>query len=389
MYQRILALSLQAKASAFILGPRQTGKTTLIEQSKVSLSYNLLSSTEFIRLNRDPEIVFNECSKLSKSKQHYVWIDEVQKIPALLDTVHQTIEKYKNIHFILSGSSARKLRKYGVNLLGGRALDLRLYNLTIEELGKDYNLDLALNFGTLPKIYSLLIDQQAELAKDLLYSYLTTYLDEEIKKEALVKDLQPFQRFLEVAAQSIATTVNFSKISDDSLISDTAVKNYFSILEDTLIGFLLPGYHLSTRKQLTKHPKFYLFDNGVTRAITGSLNSPASGLEKGALFEQFVIQEIRRLNDYYKKRFKLFFWLTESGAEVDLLITKGKEILLAVECKASKTINKRDLSGLKAFKKDFPKVKCYICAPVEREIEIDKGFSAINLNKLVEVFKKL
>ena len=257
--------------------------------------------------------------------------------------------------------------------------------MTSVELANEFDLELAIQFGTLPKIYKLIKDSQSELALELLSAYVTIYLEQEIKQEALVRDLQPFQRFLEVSAQCSGKLINFSKISDESQISHTAVTNYFSILEDTLIGFFLPAYHASVRKQLIKQPKFYFFDNGVNRSILNTLNSPLSGLEKGAMFEQFIIQEIRRVNDYYRKKLKFYFWRTEAGAEVDLLLCKADKILLAIECKSSKFINKRDLSGLRAFKKDYPQVKTVVCAPVEREIEIDEGFSAVGVEELVKM----
>lgn len=384
MYKRLLFAKDLPKTSCFIFGPRQTGKTTLLETVPTKIHYNLLQNSEYLRLNKNPDIIFNECSKLESTKKHRVWIDEVQKVPKLLDAVHRTIEKFKNIDFILSGSSARKLKQHGVNLLGGRALDYKFHPLTTLELEDDFNLDQALCFGTLPRIYQTYSESQTELALELLRSYVSIYLEEEIKKEALVRELDLFQRFIEVAAQSSASLINFSKIADESQISHTATRNYFSILEDTLIGFFLPAFHLSVRKQLIKQPKFYLFDNGVNRAIVNMLSAPLSGLEKGAMFEQFVIQEVRRINDYFRKGFNLYFWRTEAGAEVDLLICRGTKILLAVECKASAIINKRDLSGLKAFKKEYPKVPTLICAPVEREVEIEKSFDAINIVNLVK-----
>jgi predicted AAA+ superfamily ATPase len=388
MYQRLLFSDGSPKTSCFILGPRQTGKTTLLETLNISVQYNLLQSSEFVRLSRDPDLIFKECSKLNQKLKHTIWIDEVQKIPKVLDVVHRTIEKFKNINFILSGSSARKLRAEGVNLLGGRALDFKLHPLTSIELKDEFSLETSLKFGTLPKISSLLHEGDSELAIDLLNSYVSTYLDEEIQKEALVRDLQPFQRFLEVAAQAAGGLINFSKIADDSQISHTAAVNYFSILQDTLIGFLLDPYHASVRKQLIKQPKFYFFDNGVNRAILNTLGSAPTGLEKGVMFEQFVIQEVRRVNDYFKKRLKLYFWRTEAGAEVDLLLCRGSKILLAVECKASPHVKKRDLSGLKAFKKDYPKVKTLVCAPVERDQEIEAGFTVVTLKSLITAVRE-
>jgi predicted AAA+ superfamily ATPase len=389
MYKRLLFAKQKPTESCFILGPRQTGKTTLLQTLDTKIHYDLLESSEFLRLSKDPDVIYRECKKLDQKATHLVWIDEVQKIPKLLDVVHRSMEKFKNIKFLLSGSSARKLKAVGTNLLGGRALNYKFHPLTSIELAEEFELDLALRFGTLPRIYELIKSDQAELAKEYLNAYVTIYLEEEIKRESLVRELPPFQRFLEVAAQCSGNLINFSKISDESQISHTATTNYFSILEDTLIGFFLAPYHKSIRKQLSKQPKFYFFDNGVNRAVLNTLDAPPIGLDKGTMFEQFVVQEVRRINDYYRKNFKLYFWRTESGAEVDLLICKSNDIILAVECKASKHINKRDLSGLKAFKKDYPKVKSFVCAPVEREIEIDEDYSAVNMETLLEYVLKI
>lgn len=389
MYRRTLFANRPPEASCFVFGARQTGKTTLLQTLDTALHYDLLRNQEFVRLNRDPDIVFNECAKVQTKTKSFVWIDEVQKIPRLLDVVHRAIEAFPHIDFILSGSSARKLRQDGVNLLGGRALSHRLHPLTMEELGDQFELETAVQIGTLPKIYSLHHEGKGQLARRHLRSYLALYLEEEIKKEALVRDLQPFQRFLEVAAQVAGQLVNVAKIADESQISHTAATNYFSILEDTLIGFFVPAYHASVRKQLVKQPKFYLFDNGVHRAIQGCFGTALSGLEKGVLYEQFIVQEIRRVSDYAEKDFKFYFWRTEAGAEVDLLICRGTQILLAVECKASSSIRKRDLSGLRAFKKANPKVPTIVCAPVERAIQIDTGFDALPLDETIKMVKTL
>ena len=201
MYKRLLFKNELPKTSCFLFGPRQTGKTTLLNKIQTKIRYDLLKNSEFLRLNKDPDLVYKECSKLTPKENHIVWIDEVQKIPRLLDTVHRTIEKSNNINFILSGSSARKLKQQGVNLLGGRALDYKFHPMTSVELANEFDLELAIQFGTLPKIYKLIRDSQSELALELLSAYVTIYLEQEIKQEALVRDLQPFQRFLEVSAQ--------------------------------------------------------------------------------------------------------------------------------------------------------------------------------------------
>ncbi len=350
---------------------------------------NLLQARTFTTYNRDPDLLFKELSQLqipAENEKQLVWIDEIQKIPALLDVVHDSIENFKQIDFIITGSSARKLRRGAANLLGGRALDLRLYPLSVEELEGDFNWNLYLRFGSLPRIYTEALKDQT-LACDLLDAYVSTYIQDEIRNEALVKSLDAFQRFLEVAAAQFAEQINFAKIADDCLASSTAVTNYYSILEDTLIGSFLTPFASSVRKEFSQQPKFYFFDNGVTRAIQGLSRSEYTNLEKGKLFEQAVFNELKKINDYYRKNLKFYLWRTSTGVEVDFVVMRNREILLAIECKATAHPTERDLAGLKIFKRSNPKVPVVLCCLVETDQLIKEDYPAVSLQSLLEKVK--
>jgi predicted AAA+ superfamily ATPase len=245
-----------------------------------------------------------------------------------------------------------------------------MHPLTFEELSKTFNLQWILDYGSLPKIYSTLNQRKSKAAEDLLRAYVITYLKEEVKAEALVRNLQGFQNFLDVAAAQYAEQVNFSGIARDCQIALSTVREYYSILEDTLLGAFLYPYLKSHRKRMSHRPKFYFFDNGVTRALLGTLKDKPSRIEQGRLYEQWIVQEIIRHNEYYQKDWKLSFWRTSHGAEVDLLISRGTNILYAIECKLSTHLSSSDLSGLRSFHESQPKVPCFIVAPVKQPLKL-------------------
>ena len=233
------------------------------------------------------------------------------------------------------------------------------------------------------------MEGKVDLACRLLDSYITSYVNDEIRSEALVKSLDAFQRFIEVAANAHAELINFSKIADDCQVSHTACKNYFSILEDTLIGSFLYPFHLSTRKQMTQQPKFYFFDNGVNRAAKRLVFDQPGNLEQGKLFEQLVFQELLKANDYFEKKFSFYLWRTVDGAEVDFLVCKAQEVVLAIECKATSRPALRDFSGIRSFKKIFPKVTAVLCAQVEEDRLLDGKYPVVSILSLLEMTKKL
>lgn len=365
MFTRTLQNSLP-EDSFFLFGPRQVGKSTLLHSEEPDVAIDLLDPELQLSYNKNPNLLRRQIEDLEKGEPKKILIDEIQRVPKLLDVVHALMEKRSELQFIMCGSSARKLRHGASNLLGGRALYRVMHPLTCGELGDQFRLESVLEYGSLPNVYSMLLKKKENNARDLLRAYAVTYLKEEIKAEALVRNLQGFQNFLDIAAAQYSEQVNFSAVSRDCQVALSTVKEYYSILEDTLIGFFLYPYLKSQRKRMSRQPKFYFFDNGATRALLGTLQDPPAISEQGRLFEQWLVQEVIRLNDYQQKDWKLSFWRTSHGAEVDLLISRGMKLLYAIECKFTKQPSMSHLSGLRSFHEQYPDVPCYIAAPVSR-----------------------
>ena len=335
--------------SFFLFGPRQTGKSTLLKTSlsrEYALYYDLLDPREYRRLKEHPERFMEEVQTRSERFTH-VLVDEIQQVPELLDTVHAMMEGENSPYFCMSGSSARKLKRGKANLLAGRAWNYNLFPLTHSELGKDFSLTKALDVGTLPRAY--LADRTETI--EMLYAYVDTYLKEEIEQEAMVRNISGFLRFLSLAGNENGNIINFSVIGRQAGIASNTVKEYFRILEDTLLGFFLFPY-TSQRRQLAKHPKFYFFDTGVQRAVNGTLESVIleGTSEFGRAFEHFIILEIMRLASYRRARHRFFFYRTDGGAEVDLIVETAKRKTYAIEIKASTDPHSSSLRGLQSFK---------------------------------------
>lgn len=347
IFERSLHLT-PLKRSAFLFGPRMTGKTFLLRTLPKALYIDLLDPELELRLKQSPRLFWEQISAL-KDKSLVV-VDEIQRVPVLLDYVQKGIEE-KQLLFMLSGSSARKLKRGGANLLGGRAKDLKLHPLTHEELGGHFDIKAACQFGTLPKVAQFLAAHDTDEARSLLRSYATTYIKEEIQAEALTRNVGAFQRFLQVAVQSNAQVVEFANISRECSVPSSTVKEYYSILEDTLLGDFLWPWDRSERKKA--RPKFYFFDCGVVRAIQNRLNDPPTPAEMGFLFETWFVRELRRLRDNLGKDHEFSFW-REGGHEIDLLVTDGHKPLLAIECKAGQGLV--STPTLRAFRARFPKV---------------------------------
>lgn len=354
MYSR--RINLPKRNSFFLFGPRLTGKSTLLRQSFAGddvLFLDLLHPSVHQRYLAEPGAFLREI-EAAKGKYKRVVLDEIQRVPALLDVVHHLMESSlgRHLQFIMSGSSARKLKRSKANLLGGRAWSLELFPLTHEELGADFVLEKALAFGTLPRIYAA---QEPEVEEGLR-AYVETYLTEEIKAEALTRNLGAFIRFLPMAAAESGHTVNASNIGREIGVSYKTVQEYFQILEDTLLGFWLEPFAKTVRRRMAKQPKFYFFDNGVLRALKKTLKVPLerSSPEFGDLFENFFINEARRLNSYHRLDLTLSFYRTDAGAEVDLIVQRPGKSWLAMEIKSTERPSSSLCSGLLSFADIMP-----------------------------------
>lgn len=350
MYKRLLNPLLSK--SFFVFGGRSTGKSTLLHglfADKKTLWIDLLDDRTFREYSDRPELL-NE--RIDGGKEvEWVVIDEVQKIPALLDTIHQIIFKKKQ-KFALTGSSARKLKRGGANLLAGRALVYHLYPLTFVEMGDDFDLFETLQYGSLPEILNATSKDERQ---ETLRAYANTYLREEILIEQLVRNVAPFRRFLEVAAHCNGQIINYAKIGRDCGVDGTAIERYFQILEDTHVGFMLQPFHQSIRKRQAQKPKFYFFDLGVRRFLEGLITFPVveGNFQFGKIFEHFIILEIMRLAEYYKKDFRLSFLMTKENAEIDLIVERPGQKTLAIEIKSSKLVDDVEISKLQRLGGDL------------------------------------
>lgn len=333
--------------SCFIFGPRGTGKSTWIKENlHNAFIINLLDENTYLQYLANPgflrEIV------LGNRKSHKIFvIDEIQKIPQILDTVHDLIEQYKDLRFILTGSSARKLKRAGVNLLAGRAVLKKMHAFMAAELGKSFNLDHALQFGMVP----LIVDSNSEIEK--LATYISLYIKEEVQSEGLVRNVGDFARFLEIISFSHGSILNTANISRECGVSRKIVENYISILIDLLLASLLPVFTKKAKRELVSHPKFYYFDAGVYNKLRpkGPLDNPAE--ITGMALEGLVLQHLHAWSDYSKDPAELYYWRTKSGVEVDFIIYSEK-YFACIEVKNSAKISSNDLKGLKSFISDYP-----------------------------------
>lgn len=355
MFPRILTIS--KNSSFFLFGPRGTGKTTLLKkllEPKKTYWIDLLDYDLETQFLTNPKYFAELLASLPKQIS-WVVIDEVQKVPFLLEEVHRQVEKNPNRRFALTGSSARKLKRGKANLLAGRAFSYSLNPLTASELGESFSLNEVLHFGSLPRVFALSDPQDKEL---FLRAYAQTYLKEEVQAEGWVRNLPSFRRFLPLVARNNGDILSWSNFASDVGVDAKTIKSYFEILEETLIGFFLPAYRRSFRKKQRTHPKFYLFDTGVTRALAGILNNQLINgtTEYGRAFEHWVLLEIYRANEYFRKDYELSYFGTPD-MEIDLVLETPKGGGFLVEIKSSKRVRDGDLSNLKALVKDFPKYK--------------------------------
>ncbi len=341
MYKRILDMvSLAKQKSFFLFGPRSTGKSWLLRHSfPQDLIIDLLSSSTYLRLAQNPSFLENLVRERAGTENPVV-IDEIQKLPILLDEVHRLIEN-TGTRFILTGSSARKLRRGGVNLLAGRAWQANLFPLVYKEI-PEFNIDRYLRYGGLPQVYG------SANPEEELDAYVNTYLKEEIQEEALVQNLPKFSRFLKTASFCNTEQINFTNVANDAAMAASTVRSYFDLLRDTFTGFFIESWQGSKKRKAISTPKFYFFDTGLTNSLADSYLFSQESSEYGKAFEQFIAMELRAWISYRRNRLELFYWRTRAGTEVDFFIPGN----FAVEVKVTKTVGDQHLKGLRTLKEE-------------------------------------
>ncbi|MBI3016750.1 MAG: ATP-binding protein [Deltaproteobacteria bacterium] len=339
-------LTLPTDYSFFLFGPRGSGKSTLLrhifKRKPSAVWLDLLDPEEEAIFQATPNELLKRIGHLKPKA--WVIIDEVQKAPKLLDLVHKLIEE-KDLLFALSGSSARKLKRGAANLLAGRAFMFHLHPFSFFELSSTLSLEEILQWGTLPKVTEL---KSPNAKKLFLQAYANTYLKEEIQVEQIVRNLPTFRRFLEMAAQMNSLPLNYSKIAQDIHTDHSVIRNYYEILIDTLIGFELPAYHQSLRKQQRLAPKFYFFDCGIKRALSKTLEIPLKErtYDYGRAFEHFIILEFFKLCQYRNKEETLSYLQTKDNVEIDLIMTRPGKSTLFIEIKSTSNITDKDFTSL-------------------------------------------
>ena len=354
MLNRSLSLPAAPVVSFFLWGPRQTGKSTLLRTAYPEAPrIDLLTSREFSRYSRDPGLLRELVE--GQSSPDLVVIDEIQKVPPLLDEVHWLIEN-RDTAFALCGSSARKLRRGRANLLGGRALRYELHGLISDELGEDFDLVRCLNHGYLPRHYL------ADKPRRLIQAYVDDYLKEEIAAEGLTRNLPAFADFLTAAALADGQLVNFTTIARDCGVSAFTVKNYFQILEDTLLGHFLSPYRQRPKRRVIQTPKFYFSDVGVVNHLARRGRLEPGGELFGHAFENWVFHELSAYRAYREFAINLSYWRLASGAEVDFLIDDAR---VAIEAKATTRVHAGHLKGLRAMKEDQPHTASHIVVSLD------------------------
>jgi len=371
MFVRTLKISAPKGQSFFLWGARQTGKSSFLKKHYPhSLCYDLLDTQLYLRYLREPYLFRTDLLSQPEAKLRLpVIIDEIQKVPELLNEVHRLIEE-KKIQFILCGSSARKLRTQSTNLLGGRAWLYHFYPLVFPEI-PDFNLLKALQQGLLPKNYL----SQSNFIQENLEAYVNVYLTDEIQQEGLVRNLTGFSAFLEMVGLCNGEMINMSNIARDCHIDRSSVQGYFQILIDTLLGYFIYPYHKKIKRDLlVATPKFYLFDVGIANYLGKRVLSQLKGDAAGRSFEHYILLELIAYRDLNKKRFDINYWRTKTGLEVDFILDKGK---IAIEIKISQLVRKPDLKGLIAFCEEHPDTTPIVISQdlMPRKLEINDQLS--------------
>ena len=335
------------RQSFFLFGPRGVGKTAWVRaRFPDALVFDLLDSETYTRLLAAPSRLADQ---IPTAYRGWVVLDEIQRIPDLLNEVHRLIEA-RRLRFVLTGSSARKLRRRGVNLLAGRAVTRFMHPLSARELGGDFDLPRTLRHGCLPFACT------EPDPRDYLRSYVTTYLREEVQQEGFARNLAAFARFLEAASFSQGAVLNMAGVARESAVSAKVVEDYFSILEDLLIAVRLPVFAKRAKRRMIAHPKFYFFDAGVFQTIRprGPLDAPEE--IAGPALETLMLQQLRALNDYLDLGYTLSYWRTATGEEVDFVLY-GQRGLVAIEVKLAQRVRPDDLRGLRRFREVYPEAR--------------------------------
>jgi predicted AAA+ superfamily ATPase len=361
-----ISLLLKKKQSVLILGPRGTGKSYyinhLLKSSIEHITIDLLDTEAYDQFLKNPGMLSKIVTyKLESEGNIVIFIDEVQKVPALLNEVHRLIETVgEQVVFILTGSSARKLKKSHANLLAGRAIYIPFFPFNILEVDFIKYFNKVMQYGTLPTAF---LENDIDLVESYLRTYTHIYLKEEIQQESLTRNIEIFSRFLEFAAFENGNPVNYSKIAKQLGVSLKTVQGHYQILEDTLIITKIPAWTFSIRKQMIQMPKYYLFDNGILNSLTGELKTDLkeASYRFGNLFENLIVNEIIRYNALMEFDYKIYHYRTNHGVEIDLILQKSiKYPPVAVEIKSSKNLNTIDIKQLKNFKEEFPEARCYV-----------------------------
>lgn len=373
MIARICPIGNELEDSIFLFGARQTGKSTFLRQRFPESTYiDLLNTTLKQRFARRPALLYEMLSDASEDT--IVIIDEIPEVPELLNEVHRLISE-KRLRFILCGSSARKLKRKGYNTLGGRACPVFLYPFVSAEI-PDFDLHHAICYGMLPPHYL------ARNPRRRLSAYIDIYLKEEIKEEALVRNLNAFQRFLEVAALTDGEIINRNNIAQDCGVSANTVSGYFDILEDTLLGFRVPAYTKTMKRRLVQAPRFYYFDVGVANHLRHRGEMVRGTAEYGHAFEHLVMQELRAWLSYTGRQEQLSYWRTYNGQGVDAVIGEAR---VAIEIKSVEEVMPRHLKGLKAFAADYPQ-----CNPMMVSLDpIPRTTDGVQCMHVLQFFKQL
>lgn len=367
MYERILHIKVPKKQSIFLWGARQTGKSLFLKENyPEALYYDLLDTRQLMSFIHSPHLLREEIlAQKEKALAHPIIIDEIQKAPNLLNEVHWLIENV-NAQFILCGSSARKLKTETINLLGGRAWQYNFYPLVWKEI-PDFDLLHALQQGLIPNHYLA----EKEYLNEYLQAYVDTYLTDEIRNEGLVRNLQGFSRFLEVAAMCNTEMINASNIARDCHVNRLTVHEYFQILVDTLIGYHVYPYHKKvTRDIIASTPKFYFFDVAIANFLAQQNIIALKGMTAGRSFENYIAMELFAERGIQRKRHEITYWRTKSGLEVDFILG---DALVAIEVKISTQVQQQDLRGLIAFCEEHPHAKAIVVSQdtTERLIKIN------------------